>query len=418
MFCAQNYFRSPKIPLIANLRTYFLDRSRLFVYSWGVIFVFLFLSVKLIIGSNFVSPQGYYTLIDFRALWSAAYLAVSGRAADAYDPNILNQICWSLDPYIRMVNTGMYDPATIPVRLYWLYPPTYLLVVAPLGLLPLTYSCILYLMGSFVGYLAVLKKFVPNNSVLLALIAFPAVWSNFRLGQNGYLITTLFGLALLLLPKSPRLAGIFIGALCIKPHLALMFPVALLAIGAWSTILIAFVSGLIFIAASVYFLGFNAWEGWFNSLRMARLILETYPFHWNFSPSVFALMRLSGAPLSLAYSAHFIVAILVASAVWKVWRTYSSWRIRQSILVLASILASPYMMDYDLTLLALPIALIANEGIEYGWMPSERQILMMLWALPMLMVFLSFYTSIQVGPIVLLLAIVFLMRRARRHLVK
>ena len=383
------------------------------MYSWGVIIVFLFLSIKLIAGSNFVNPQGYYTLIDFRALWSAAYLAISGQAADAYDPNILNQVCWSLDPYIQMVNTGIYDASTIPVRLYWLYPPTYLLLIAPLGLLPLVPACILYLISSFAAYVAVLRKFVPSNAVLLALIAFPAVWSNFRLGQNGYLITALFGFALFLLPRRPRIAGIFIGALCIKPLLALMFPVALMAIGAWSTLLIAIATGLIFVTATFYFWGFGVWQDWFISLKMARLILETYPFHWNFSPSVFAFMRLLGAPLSLAYSSHFIVAALVALAVWKIWRTCSLWPIRQSILVLASVLASPYIMDYDLTLLALPIALIAKEGVKYDWMPAERQMLTILWALPVLMVLVSFYTSIQIGPIVLLLAIIFVMRRAR-----
>ena len=383
------------------------------MYSWGVIIVFLFLSIKLIAGSNFVNPQGYYTLIDFRALWSAAYLAISGQAADAYDPNILNQVCWSLDPYIQMVNTGIYDASTIPVRLYWLYPPTYLLLIAPLGLLPLVPACILYLISSFAAYVAVLRKFVPSNAVLLALIAFPAVWSNFRLGQNGYLITALFGFALFLLPRRPRIAGIFIGALCIKPHLALMFPVALMAIGAWSTLLIAIATGLIFVTATFYFWGFGVWQDWFISLKMARLILETYPFHWNFSPSVFAFMRLLGAPLSLAYSSHFIVAALVALAVWKIWRTCSLWPICQSILVLASVLASPYIMDYDLTLLALPIALIAKEGVKYDWMPAERQMLTILWALPVLMVLVSFYTSIQIGPIVLLLAIIFVMRRAR-----
>jgi len=386
------------------------------VYSWGALIVFLYLSIKLIIYSNFVEPQGYTTLVDFRALWSASYLATLGRAADAYDPNIFNQICWSLDPYIRVVNVAAYDATTIPVRLFWLYPPTYLLLTTPLALLPLAPACFLYLASTFAAYLAVLKKFVPSNAVMLALIAFPAVWCNFRVGQNGYLITTLFGLALWQLPKNPRIAGIFIGALCIKPHLALMFPVALMAIGAWSTILIAIATGLTFVVASIYFLGFEAWEGWFSSLRIARLILETYPFTWSFSPSVFAFMRILGASSTAAYVAYLIILVPVGVVVWKTWRTSSSWPIRWSVLVIASTLATPYIMEYDLTLLALPIAIMAKEGMQNGWMVAERQMLVVLWALPVLMIILALYTSIQIAPIVLLTAMVFLVRREKTKL--
>jgi len=61
------------------------------------------------------------------------------------------------------------------------------------------------------------------------------------------LTAALAGAALLSLERRPILAGVFIGLLAIKPHLALLFPVALIAIGAWRTLLAAAVTGTTFI---------------------------------------------------------------------------------------------------------------------------------------------------------------------------
>ncbi|CAM3821363.1 glycosyltransferase family 87 protein [Polynucleobacter arcticus] len=389
-----------------------LNRSRVIAFSLGFIFLFIILTCLILSRSDFVDPNGLIVFADFRTLWSASYLVTHGRAADVYDPSVLNSIFWSLDPYRLEVNSALVDPQNIPVRFVWLYPPTYLLMMWSASLLPFATACIVYLIATFTAYVYVIKKNFSDNVMVLVLVAFPGVWMNFRLAQNGFLITALFGGALLLLPKYPRLSGAFIGALCIKPHLAMMWPVALLAIGAWQTLFSALATGLFFVGASVYFFGPELWEGWFSSLYLARQILETAQFHWNYSPSVFAFMSLLGAPLSLAYGAHIAIVILLILIVWKVWRSNASWPMRQSILVFASLLVSPYIMDYDLTLLALPIALIATQGMKYGWLPSERRMLALLWMLPILMVVLASATSFQIGPIVILVAVFTFLRRA------
>jgi len=127
-------------------------------------------------------------------------------------------------------------------------------------------------------------------------------------------------------------------------------------------------------------------------------------------------MRILGASSTAAYVAYLIILVPVGVVVWKTWRTSSSWPIRWSVLVIASTLATPYIMEYDLTLLALPIAIMAKEGMQNGWMVAERQMLVVLWALPVLMIILALYTSIQIAPIVLLMAMVFLVRREKTKL--
>ena len=56
------------------------------------------------------------------------------------------------------------------------------------------------------------------------------------------------------------LAGILFGLLTYKPHLGVVVPFALLALGAWRTIAAATVTAILLIAASVAMFGLDAWR--------------------------------------------------------------------------------------------------------------------------------------------------------------
>ena len=255
---------------------------------------------------------------------------------------------------------------------------------------------------------------MPDWLLIMALIAFPAIFLNIRLGQNGFLITALFGFALLSLQDRPKLAGVLIGLLCIKPHLALMFPIALFAIGAWQAIVVAAITVFLISALSYLVLGGDSWIGWLNSLDIARNILETYSFHWKFSPSIFSFLRLLDAPLPLAYGAQILLAIFAGIIVWRIWRTCPVASIRQGVLVLASLLASPYIFDYDLTLLAIPMILFVKASMQYGWLKGDREILILVWLTPLVMILIAVYTFIQIGPLfTLLMMAAFLRKQAK-----
>ena len=55
---------------------------------------------------------------------------------------------------------------------------------------------------------------------------------------------------------------------------------------------------------------------------------------------------------------------------------------RAAILCLATLIATPYALDYDLMLLAPALALIAAEGKVRGFRPYELSLLTLLWLLP------------------------------------
>lgn len=81
----------------------------------------------------------------------------------------------------------------------WESPPTALLIVYPLALLP-------YLWSLAVGgavYLTALWRILPRPLTLWASLAYPAVLLTIGHSQNALLTTGLLGWGLLLLPRRP-----------------------------------------------------------------------------------------------------------------------------------------------------------------------------------------------------------------------
>jgi alpha-1,2-mannosyltransferase len=64
---------------------------------------------------------------------------------------------------------------------------------------------------------------------------------------------------------------------------------------------------------------------------------------------------------------------------------------------------TPYMMDYDLVILALPIAWIALEGARSGFLPWEKSLLALAWLLPLFARSLAGHALIPIAPLVTLL---------------
>ena len=64
---------------------------------------------------------------------------------------------------------------------------------------------------SFVPYLAVMRAIVGRSFGWLLALAFPVVFTNTLVGQNGFLTAALIGGTLYLLPVRPILAGICLG---------------------------------------------------------------------------------------------------------------------------------------------------------------------------------------------------------------
>ncbi|MBX6741954.1 MAG: DUF2029 domain-containing protein [Acetobacteraceae bacterium] len=357
----------------------------------------IFLALYLVIGAawvglstNLVDLKGKPLGYDFITFWAASDLALEGRPADAFNP-------------ARIIEAERKAvPANNSVFL-WHYPPTFYLLVLPLALVPYMTACLIWIGGTLALYLGYMRRVLASPHETWLLLAFPGTFVNIFHGQNGFLSTVLIAAACLNLEKRPMLAGIMIGALSYKPHLGLLFPLALVAGRHWLAFAAAAVTTLLFCGFATLVFGTAGWLAFWDNLPLTRHILETGFLPWHKMPSVFAALRMLGLGVPTAYVVHALVACAVASLVVLAWhRRETPLALRSALLAVGALLISPYGFDYDLVILALPIALMAMDGLRNGWMPGMRTVLVVAWLTPLLLPMLAEKTSLQLMPVVLL----------------
>jgi len=272
-------------------------------------------------------------------------------------------------------------------------------------------ACVVFIGGSVMGYVFMMRRLIKGEVAMWCLAAFPGLWINVLSGQNGCLTATLAGAALINLERRPALAGVLIGMLSIKPHLALLFPVALIAARAWRAFLVATGVALAWMAAGILILGTGMLNGWLESLGIARALLEQTEIV-RMMPTVFAFMRLSGASVMASYAGQAVVAVIALFSVASIWRRNVAASLKYSALITGTLMVSPYLLEYDLAWLALPIAWMANQGIKKGWLRWEREILVAAWLTPVFCIALAKVYSLQLGAGVLLALLWIIVRRA------
>lgn len=383
---------------------HWLNRKRLTIYPRMVLAFFLAAGFFWFLLSNgMVSPTGKSLDYDFLTIWAASHLGLSGRPQDAYDLASLSQVIRIEAPASQSIHA-------------WLYPLPFYLIALPLALLPYLPSYLVFMLTTLTGYVVVLRRIISSREAMWCLAGFSGLWINLFNGQNAFLTAALVGAGLLNLERRPVLAGIFIGLLAIKPQLALLFPVVLIAIGAWSAFFTALFVALAFTAISILVLGIPTFEAWGHSFELAKRILEYGdPDILAKRPTTLAALQLLGFPLIVGYISQLIVAVFTTAVVWKTWRYCSSWALRGAALTVGTLLVTPYLHYYDLALLALPIAWLVQIGLREGWLSGEREVLVLAWLLPLMVVVIPVLIPIQIGPLVLLAMLWAIMRRVNLH---
>ena len=294
---------------------------------------------------NWVHPSGR----DFISFWGASQFALSGQPALAYDNAALHAL------QSKVVAFAPRGEMPFP------YPPPFLLLTMPFGLLSFPLGLILWSLAGYALYLAVARQLTPEGALLAA--AFPPVFATAALGQNGFVMAAIFLGGLALLTSRPFLAGALLGCLILKPQLALMLPVAMLAGRQWQVIGGAVFSSILVIAAGLLIFGPAATAAWLDQLPLYMRIARDGLVGWHKFISVYAAARQVGVPETLAFALHFTLALAAAWTVWRIWSARADWPARFAILSAATMLASPYLYVYDaLVLLPAFAYLIARRA--------------------------------------------------------
>jgi len=381
-------------------RAHWLNRRRLRAYPWLFLVAFALIAGYWAYQSDAGldvegKPLGY----DFVSFWSAAKLALAGEPEAAYQPE-------------RILATGREAIPGLETRFIWSYPPTYQLLVLPLGLLPFLWGYLVWFALWLVPFVLAIRRLAPAPETLMLTLAFPGVLLNLAQGQNGLMVAALFAGAVLCLERRPVLAGVLIGLMSCKPQFGLLIPVALICGRQWRAFAAAALTTLVFAGVSLLAFGVADWLAFFDNLAFATAVLEDGRLPWAKMPSLFAALRLLGAPVDWAYGAQALLAAAVAATVAVVWWRRVPLALAAAVLASGALLVSPHINDHDLALLAVPIALLAWHGHRTGWLRGEREILAVAWLAPVITALIAEPTHLQVGVLCLLALFALAAKRA------
>lgn len=308
---------------------------------------------------------------DFSNYWAASKLALSGKSALIYNVNDLHDIQQQALGITHRYGVG------------WYYPPTFLLFVQPLGRMPYLLALFVWLAVTLILFMAVLSRISTHHIILPLCLIFPGTYVNFIFGQNAFLSGILLGGGLLLLDHFPIVAGLCFGLLTYKPPLVVLVLFALIIGRYWKSLIGAFISSLIVTLASIIMFGSSLWVEYFKVMSIPMHQLEMGQAPWNIMPTFFSAVLSAGFGVRAAYLVQGAVMAAVLVGVAWVWRRKTSIAIRGSVLVLGTLLFTPYAFIYELALLALPLSWLWEEGHLHGRLPGELFILLLGWFLPL-----------------------------------
>jgi arabinofuranan 3-O-arabinosyltransferase len=286
---------------------------------------------------------------DFINFWSAPFLAWHHRAAEIYDVSAFHAFQQSVvGPHLQAY--------------HYSYPPTLLVLTAPLALIPYLPGLALWLIGGWCAFYRALRLAMPEGRTLLLALATPAVFINTVAAQNGTWTAALFGFGLGLLDRRPLLAGGLLGLLAYKPQLGILIPVALLAGRRWRALGAAAASAAALVAIALIWLGPDMFAAYLQQLALLRhFVLENGTGVWHRSLSVFVAVRRLGADVPIAYLVQALAAVVAALTVAALWFRNAPFGLRNATLLLGTCLATPYLQDYDLVFGALIVVWLAQE---------------------------------------------------------
>jgi arabinofuranan 3-O-arabinosyltransferase len=318
-----------------------------------------------------VDGKGTPLFSDFAAgIWLTGRQAAHGHAALLYDPS----------SYIKLQKSLLgLSPSYYP---NWPYPPIFLFMLVPFGLLPYAAAFLSFQAATLLGYVGVVYLIVRRRPAIAVALASPFCVSNISQGQTGFLCAALVGAALLALERQPVLAGVFIGCITFKPQLGLLLPVALIAARQWRAFVSAAVTAAVLTGLSAAAFGIGPWMQLPRELlaQGSEMLLGENPWgaQWAWMQTVYALVRALHGSAALAWLVQGSVTAGVATIVWLAWNSAARYPLKAALLSAAVLLATPYAWPHDLALIAIPVAFLAKDQIECGLLRGEQTVLIVL----------------------------------------
>ncbi|HKM63442.1 MAG TPA: glycosyltransferase family 87 protein [Acidisphaera sp.] len=338
---------------------------------------------------------------DAFVLWSFGRFVLTHPLAGLYDDAALHAFQSHL-----LGETMQGGDAT-----YYYYPPPFAFLLAALSVLPCAPAYLLLQSADFGLYAAAVLPGGLGRLRAAMLGILPATWLALIAGQNGFLSGALLIGGMRLCGSRPVLGGVLLGLLTYKPQLGLLVPVALAASGRWRTIGAAAATVMVLVAATGAGAGWDSWIAWSGSMAAHGGAFAAGRGTDFMMPTVAATLRQIGLPPAEALAGQLVATALAAWCVWSCYRRHAD-DVALAALCVATFLATPYAMFYDLPAFAAAIVFIVCRKLRDGsvWTAADVALPALAAAIPAA---LTVPWPVPVGAPVLAALLVWVVRRHR-----
>ena len=307
-------------------------------------------------------PQGS----DFLAFWGGGRAVLFGFPEFAYD------LAWQERTQTSAGFDGWYA---------FVNPPPFLFLAAPFAALPYPAAWIAWVVLTYAAWAWVSVRALPRLWPLV--LVFPGALIAAGHAQNGFVTGALLVGGVALLDRRPLMAGALLGALIVKPHLALLVPFWLAAGGRWRAFAAAAASAAGLLLLSWLAFGTNAMIGYVNSWQASAAIMRAADADFLLRMATpYAQVRLFAGETAALVVSGVIALAMLALVVLSGRRFGGDAMAGGAFMLAATALASPYLFNYDLPFLVLPILWLVREGLRDGFRQWEKLLLVALWFAP------------------------------------
>ncbi len=273
------------------------------------------------------------------------------------------------------------------------HPPFEALLFAPLARLPYVAAYLvwaLFNIALILGFWNLLRPrllslhgFLPALPLLAMFAFFPVIMALLQ-GQDSILLLFLYGLAFLALARGRAfVAGLCLGLALFKFQLVLPFVLVLLVRRQWRAVagFVTTAFGLLLVSAAVVgWGGVMAYPGFVLRLSRSGAQAGIYPRDMpNLRGLVAGALHLAGRPATLLIIALSIALVALAAHWWRAQpeRAQSGHQfvLGFSLCLTVTIIASYHLLVHDLSVLMLPILLVAELLVSGEIVGPARRVL-------------------------------------------
>lgn len=315
--------------------------------------LFLFARDIAIVHHGSLAGRAYWGR-DFVILWTGGQLVHEGAIATIYNVPAFQAKLAAL--------FGSLEPMGYP------YPPVTFPIAFLFGLLP--YSLAVPLWFATTGGLflwACRRWWTPAMGPRWAAVVTPAALINIWAGHYAFLLGALFLLGWERLDRRPAAAGVFFGCMLIKPHLAILIPLALFLRRSWAAFFSAAFTVIGLIAATTAIYGWHAWRDYLLKMTGPQVSLINAQdgfFTFMSTSTTTAVLRWTNNE-RLALAAQMMVAVGALLMLVAAVRRRPCVRDLALLVATLTFLVLPYGFNYDLTVVMIgALTLVARTDAQ------------------------------------------------------